>query len=237
VGLVVFVILWSRRSVLGDVAAEAVVTHATQTAGAPPNQFAFLASGAVWLCFGFFFLTTAAFGILQNYSPAILGNVYGVSLALATGGLTAYLLGSAAGMITGGFVAARSNRNDRVIAIALSLAALMALLLASAAVPTIMLLPLMIVMGFGVGLAGPNRDLLVRRAATSQFGKTSFGRVYGFVYSGLDVGLATSPLLFGPLLDAGRFNAALIAVAVLQGASLLTALRVGTTARATAIAT
>jgi MFS family permease len=236
VGLIVFVILWSRRSVLGDVAAEAVVAHSAPAA-APSSQFAFLASGAVWLCFGFFFLTTAAFGILQNYSPAILGNVYGVSLALATGGLTAYLLGSAAGMITGGFVAARSSRNDRVIAIALSLAALMALLLASAAVPTVMLLPLMIVMGFGVGLAGPNRDLLVRRAATSQFGKTSFGRVYGFVYSGLDVGLAASPLLFGPLLDAGRFNAALIAVAVLQGASLLTALRVGTTARATAIAT
>jgi hypothetical protein len=72
----------------------------------------------------------------------------------------------------------------------------------------------------------------VRRAATSKFGKTSFGRVYGFVYSGLDVGLAASPLLFGPLLDAGRFSAALLAIAVLQVASLLTALRVGSTARA-----
>jgi MFS family permease len=236
VGLVVLAILWARRSVLGDEAAQAVVAHSTHPTAAAPNQFAFLASGAVWLCFVFFFLTTAAFGILQNYAPAILGNVYGVSLALATGGLTAYLLGSAAGTITGGFVAARSNRNERVIAVALALAALMALLLAAAAVPTTLLLPLMIVMGFGVGLAGPNRDLLVRRAATSQFGKTSFGRVYGFVYSGLDVGLAASPLLFGPLLDAGRFNAALIAVAVLQAASLLTALRVGTTARAAAIA-
>ena len=72
----------------------------------------------------------------------------------------------------------------------------------------------------------------MRRAATSQFGKASFGRVYGFVYSGLDTGLALSPLIFGPLLDAGRFNAALTAVAVLQAASLLTALRVGTSARA-----
>ena len=47
---------------------------------------------------------------------------------------------------------------------------------------------------------------MVRRAATSRFGKTSFGRVYGFVYSGLDTGPAVSPLLFGPLLDAGRFQ-------------------------------
>jgi hypothetical protein len=55
--------------------------------------------------------------------------------------------------------------------------------------------------------------------------------VYGFVYSGLDTGLALSPLIFGPLLDAGRFSAALAAVAVLQTASLLTAMRVGTAAR------
>jgi hypothetical protein len=48
------------------------------------------------------------------------------------------------------------------------------------------------------------------------------------------VGLAASPLLFGPLLDAGQFNVALLAIAVLQVASLLTALRVGTTARAAA---
>ena len=88
------------------------------------------------------------------------------------------------------------------------------------------------IMGFGVGTAGPNRDLLVRRAATAQFGKASFGRVYGFVYSGLDTGLALSPLIFGPMLDAGRFNAALTSVAVLQTASLLTAMRVGTSARA-----
>lgn len=232
VGATVLAALWLRRSVLGEAAAEAVVSHGRSESVHAPGQFAFLSSGAVWLCFGFFFLTTSAFGILQNYAPAILGNVYGVSLALATGGLTAYLLGSAVGTITGGFVASRNERNDRVIAIALAFAAVMALLLASGAMPTVTLLPLLIAMGFGVGMAGPNRDLLVRRAATSKFGKTSFGRVYGFVYSGLDVGLAASPLLFGPLLDAGRFSAALLAIAVLQVASLLTALRVGSTARA-----
>jgi predicted MFS family arabinose efflux permease len=234
VGATVLAALWLRRSVLGEAGAEAVVSLGRSESAQAPGHFAFLSSGAVWLCFGFFFLTTSAFGILQNYAPAILGNVYGVSLALATGGLTAYLLGSAVGTITGGFVASRNERNDRVIAIALALAAVMALLLASGAMPTATLLPLLIAMGFGVGMAGPNRDLLVRRAATSKFGKTSFGRVYGFVYSGLDVGLAASPLLFGPLLDAGRFSAALLAIAVLQVASLLTALRVGSTARATA---
>jgi hypothetical protein len=90
----------------------------------------------------------------------------------------------------------------------------------------------MATMGFGVGCAGPSRDLLVRKAATAQFGKTSYGRVYGFVYSGLDIGLAASPIIFGPLLDAGQFTAALIGVAVLQVGALLSALRVGQGARA-----
>ena len=82
----------------------------------------------------------------------------------------------------------------------------MAMVLASGSVPSQALWPLMAALGFGVGTAGPGRDLLVRRAATARFGKTSFGRVYGFVYAGLDSGLAMSPVLFGPLLDAGRLT-------------------------------
>jgi MFS family permease len=230
VGFVVLALLIVRRDALHD-AAQAVAPKSTE--GAPaPHQLAFLRSSAVWLCFGFFFLVTSAFGILQNYAPAILGEVYGLPLVLATAGLTAYLLGSAAGMIAGGFVASRRTDSDRVIAYALGGAAVTALLLASGAIPSWLVLPLMALMGFGVGCAGPNRDLLVRKAATAQFGKTSYGRVYGFVYSGLDIGLAVSPLVFGPMLDAGQFTAALAGVAVLQVAALLSALWVGQGARA-----
>jgi MFS family permease len=235
VGAVVLAVLWWRRSVLQDAAAELVASAGSDRGSVRQHQLAFLASPAVWLCFAFFLLTTSAFGILQNFAPAILGNVYNVSLVLATAGLTAYLIGSAVGTITGGFLAARSHHSERVVALALGLAAAMALLLASGWIASALLLPLMALMGFGVGTAGPSRDLLVRRAATSQFGKASFGRVYGFVYSGLDTGLALAPLLFGPLLDAGRFSAALAAVAMLQTASLATALRVGVSARGKAV--
>jgi MFS family permease len=230
VGFVVLALLFVRRDSLHDTAQ--IVTTKAEARSAQQGQFTFLRSGAVWLCFGFFFLATGAFGILQNYAPAILGHVYGLPLVLATAGLTAYLLGSAAGMIVGGFVASRRADSDRVIAYALGAAALTALLLASGAVPSWLVLPLMATMGFGVGCAGPNRDLLVRKAATAQFGKTSYGRVYGFVYSGLDIGLAVSPIVFGPMLDAGQFTAALIGVAVLQVGALLSALRVGQGARA-----
>jgi hypothetical protein len=55
--------------------------------------------------------------------------------------------------------------------------------------------------------------------------------VYGFVYSGLDAGQALSPLVFGPVLDAGHFREALVAIAFLQIAALLTALRVSSRVR------
>ena len=238
VGAVVLAVLFWRRGMLTNVAEELVVAshHAEADKAVSDNQFAFLRSTAVWMCLAFFFFSTAAFGILQNYSPAILGNVYGVSLVVATGSLTAYLLGSAAGTITGGFLASRNERNERLIAIALGFSALMALLLASGQIGAALVFPVMALMGFGVGTSGPNRDLLVRRAATSQFGKAAFGRIYGFVYSGLDVGLALSPLAFGPLLDAGKFQAALVAVAVLQIAALATAMRIGHAARGRAVA-
>lgn len=234
VGFVVLALLVARRHVLDERTAEAVVAPRADGRGAEGGQFAFLRSGAVWMCFAFFLLTTGAFGVLQNYSPAILAQVYGFSLVVATTGLTAYLLGSAGGMVTGGFIAARGWDSDFVIAVALACAAATALALASGGVPVWSVLPLMVAMGFGVGVAGPNRDLLVRKAATARFGKASYGRVYGFVYSGLDIGLAASPILFGPLLDAGHFQAALVGIACLQVAALLGALRVGRGARALA---
>lgn len=225
VAATVLALLWSRRHLLGAAAADVVVSAPGSTATAEPTRhLAFLSSGAVWMSFAFFLVTTMAFGVLQNYAPAILSTVYGVSLVAANGGLTSYLLGSGAGMILGGFVA---ERGDKMVGAALAFAAVMSAILASGAMPTLALWPLMAAMGFGVGIAGPGRDLLVRRAATSRFGRSSFGRVYGFVYSGLDSGQALAPVLFGPLLDAGHFREVLVAIALLQGSGLFFALHVG----------
>jgi len=228
IGAVVFTTLCLRRRSLVD--GEGLITSRAAKDEAPheTGQFAFLASGAVWLSFAFFLLTTMAFGILQNFAPAILSHVYGVSLIVASSGLTAYLVGSGTGMLSAGFL---RDRADRIVPPSLGFAAVMAAVLASGKMPAVALWPLMVGLGFGVGFAGPGRDLLVRRAATSRFGRSSFGRVYGFVYSGLDTGQALSPLVFGPVLDAGRFRQPLIAIALLQAAALLTALRVSSRTR------
>jgi len=204
-------------------------------AAAPPDArpvFAFLGLGAVWTCFLFFLVSTMAFGALQNFGPPVFRQSYGLSLGAAASALTAYLVGSAGGIVVGGFLAARHEAHDRVIALGLSAAALAALALATGAAPAWAVLPAMTFIGFCTGGATPSRDLLVRHAALARAGAGAFGRVYGFVYSGLDVGLALAPLLFGRLLDAGHFRSVLAGVALLQGLAILAALAAGRFAEA-----
>ena len=188
--------------------------------------FAFLGSPAVWTCFAFFFLITTAFGAIQNFATPILQNLHGLSLAVAASALSAYLLGGAAGILGGGLLA-RKGDHERLIALALGAAALLAVALATLPLPSWSVLPLMAGIGFCTGVAGPSRDLLVRRVATSRFGQAAYGRVYGFVYSGLDAGLALAPIVFGVFMDHGRFAQVLIGIAMLQALAIFTALRVG----------
>jgi MFS family permease len=229
VGVAALLFLFANRRTLQDAAS--LVAEGTRRRG---GSFAFLGAPVVWMCFLFFFLAVMAFGGLQNFAPAILRDTYGVTLAFATTALTAYLLGSAAGVGVGGFFASHGERQDRLVAYALSAAAMCSILLATAAFPGWSVVGLMAAMGFGVGFSGPSRDILVRRAATSTFGTGAFGRVYGFVYSGIDAGLALAPLVFGPFMDAGQPTHVLWGVATLQVLAIVAALSVGFRSRSAA---
>lgn len=176
----------------------------------------FLKVSQVWLCFAFFFLTTMAFGAFQGYGVPLLQSWYGLPLSLAATGLTAFLMGGAGGVLVGGVLASRSDAHDRLVAIFLISAAALAGALALGWASAWMAVPAMAAIGFCNGVAAPSRDILVRRAAASRFGASAYGRIYGLVYSGLDAGLALSPLVFGPLMDAGAFASVLAVVALLQ---------------------
>ena len=174
-------------------------------AGAQPrgdaNMWAFLRAPMVWFAFAFFFFATFGFGALQNFAPVLLRELFDLSLAASTSALSIYLLGGSAGLVLGGFLAKPGNRHERYVLGAFSSGVVFALALAFIPMPSWLVLPVMALMGFGVGIAGPSRDLLVRAATKARLGEGAFGRVYGMVYSGLDVGLAISPIAFGMLLD------------------------------------
>lgn len=189
--------------------------------------FGFLKLLVIWLCFLFFFCNSFALGILQNFAPSIFNATYHVGLEISTGGLTAYMIGSIIGVLSGAYVAKVFKRSDHVIAASMSVSAVMSILLASQGLGPWCVLPLMFLMGLGVGVATPSRDLLIRGACMKFLGTNSFGRVYGFTYCGMDVGQTLAPLVAGPLLDAGFFSLALVLVGVFQTGALLTALGVG----------
>ncbi len=219
VALPAIILLWLFRAQLESAPVK-------QTIATTHGTFAFLGVGTIWLCFAFFFLTTTAFGTFQNYGTPVLQHIYGLSLTVAASALSTFLLVAALGIFVGGFIAQR-HMHDHIIAIALSIAAALALILSLAVIQPWAVLPVMGGIGFFSGIAGPSRDLLVRRAATARFGQAAYGRIYGFVYSGLDIGLAVAPLFFGPLMDKGQFASVLVGIAIFQALSVLTALGVG----------
>ncbi|MCB1745726.1 MAG: MFS transporter [Gammaproteobacteria bacterium] len=218
---------WWARGVLGRVAATPAAASASP---APAPALAFLRLRAVWLCFGFFACVAAALGGVQGFSPTVFERSYGLALGPAAMSVTFYMLASGAGMLVGGWLVTRSRVLERNITVALLLAVAAALLVASGWPAASLALALMAVMGFGSGLSGPSRDLLIRAAAPP--GAT--GRVYGVVYSGLDVGIAVGPPLLGRMLDHGIVGGIYYVVAACLFAGVVLARGVAAHTRAVA---
>ena len=188
------------------------------------SDLAFMRLPVVWWCFAFFLLSTMTLAVIQNFSVPILKALQDVSLETASLTLTAYMLCGAVGMLAGGFVAARFPLwSDRVVALCMSLAALLMVLCASGLLGAGGTLVVLAATGFAVGVGGPSRDLMIKKATP----KGATGRVYGMVYSGLDVGFAISPLVFGVFMDRGWYAATLLGAALVLLLSVGAALGVG----------
>lgn len=201
------------------------------TASTPPqgqargsHDLAFLRLPVVWWCFAFFLLSTVTLAVVQNFSVPILKALHGVSFERASMTLTAYMLCGAVGMLVGGFVAARWPRwSDRVVAACMTSAAMLMALCASGLFGSVGTLWVLAATGFAVGVGGPSRDLMIKKATP----KGATGRVYGLVYSGLDVGFALSPVVFGAFMDRGWYQATLLGAALVLLFSVGAALGVG----------
>jgi MFS transporter, FSR family, fosmidomycin resistance protein len=176
-----------------------------------------------WVAFGFFFFSTLVLGAVENFGPSLLRELYGLSLAAATSGLTFYLVGGAAGLIVGGFLVSSGKGQEKVVGLCFLGSASLALLLSLAVAPGWTVIGIMAAMGFGVGIAGPSRDMLVRQSTVASLGKGAFGRIYGLVYSGADVGLAAAPLIFGMMMDAGKPRFVFAGVSIALGIGILAA--------------
>ena len=194
------------------------------------GAFAFLRLPSVWLCFSFFFFSTAALAAIQSFAGPALSQMYGLPPTTTAYVVTGYMLAGVAGMLIGGSLAARAVRLERLIGLCLSGSALLLVVVGSGWLPGTWAMAFASLAGFGTGLAGPSRDMLIRRASPP--GAT--GRVYGTVYSGLDVGFALAAPMFGWLLDHGRPNSVFAVAAALLALGVLSAAMVATLTRARA---
>ncbi|VFR32307.1 putative transmembrane transport protein [plant metagenome] len=205
VGAVLVLTLVARKLLDGEIGEQdsakggAPVAPAVGPTTVAGTLAALLAKPALWGAFLFFAMGSIAFSAVQNYTIPLLGSLYALSAVAASSALSGYMVASATGILAGGFLVSTTPRTERIVAASLCLAGLMLVLLALGGVPAWLAAPAVALAGFFSGLAGPSRDMLIRRVTP----RGSLGSVYGLVYSGMDVGAALGPLVFGLMLDAG----------------------------------
>ena len=156
-----------------------------------------LMSPAVISLIGFFTLLALSSGALTNYSAVALTQVYGMTLSAANVALTCLLVASAVGVLAGGFIADATKRHGDVAGFGFGGAAVLILLVGTVDLGPILLAVVMAGAGFLSGMISPSRDMLVRAASPPG----AFGRVFGIVTTGFNIGGIFGPLLGGWIMD------------------------------------
>ncbi len=221
--LVVIAVLWLNRQHLTIETASAARPERPTPAHAPGDgSFAFLAIPAVWMCFAFFFLYAVVISGVQAFAPEAARQLHDVPMRWAAMCLTFYMVASAGGMVLGGFLAVDPSRCERIVGVGFGIAAVFALTIGFAPLAPMAVPALFVLMGVAAGIAAPSRDLIVKRAAPPN----ATGRVYGVVYSGLDIGQAAAPLVFGSLMDMHRPADVWLGIAIVQGLLIASAFNV-----------
>ncbi len=224
-------VLTHREQLVDHRVKDRAATH--HHAGKP--MIALFMQPAILLCMVYFALIAANTVGIQQFAVPAWASMFGVSENYAALCLIVFIVGSASGVLVGGLFADRVRRHDRVAIWGLLIAGALTVPIATQAVPPALLLPLLALAGAAGGVTGPSRDMIVRGATPPG----ASGKVFGFVYSGLDVGSFSAPPVFGFLMGAGM-PAMIFWIAVglyVINACLVMAIRQNTAVRAAPLPT
>jgi MFS transporter, FSR family, fosmidomycin resistance protein len=197
-----------------------ITVHATKKS--LKTEASVLFTTPVVLCFAYFTVFAAGLAGLQSFGVSATVEQYQVAATTASSALTAYLVSAALGILAGGFVASRTSRHDFVAAAGMGVNAIAILVVAMHLIPGGAVALALAIAGFASGMVAPSRDLIVRASTPPG----AAGRVFGFVYAGLDVGSLATPVLYGWMLDHGMPQAVFYTVAAFTFAAMLTVLLV-----------
>jgi FSR family fosmidomycin resistance protein-like MFS transporter len=148
-------------------------------------------------------------GGIYNYSVVAFGALYGTPVTTANAALTGYLVLSSIGVLAGGFLVTRTTRHGSVAGLGLLATGLLTALAGEIDLGGLGLIVAMTAAGFFSGVIMPSRDMIVREITPPG----SFGKVFGFVNSGFNIGGIIAPLIFGAIMDHGSPRLVFLTVA------------------------
>ncbi len=114
--------------------------------------------------------------------------------------LTGLLLMNAVGVLAGGVLASRTSSHATVAGLGLAFAGIVTALVGLIGFSSYALVLMTSLSGLFVGIASPSRDMLVHAVTPPG----AFGRVFGFVSSGFNIGSMFAPMIYGMMMDHGQ---------------------------------
>jgi MFS transporter, FSR family, fosmidomycin resistance protein len=159
-----------------------------------------LMTPAIVLNLAFFTLTALMGNGLNTYLVVALGALHATPTAIANVALTSLLAMNAIGVLAGGVLAGRVRQHALIAASGLTIGGVVTALIGFFDFAPAALITLMGLSGFSVGATYPSRDMLVRAVTPPG----AYGRVFGFVSTGFNIGASIAPIVYGMLMDHGQ---------------------------------
>ena len=151
-----------------------------------------LLSGPILRNLLFFFCIAMANGGIQTFTVVAWAPSTARRPRPPISALSGFLLFSAAGVLLGGIIADRTPHHEWVAAVGFACTSAMAILMGWVDMPAVVLIIVMSLGGLLNGIIQPSRDMMVRAVTPPG----SFGKVFGFVTTGFNLGGMVAPLLY-----------------------------------------
>jgi FSR family fosmidomycin resistance protein-like MFS transporter len=173
------------------------VKSAAPRGGSTKDGMALLLSRAALMLFAFQLVYAMGFAGIRNFTVVALPAIWGVSAEVVAGALTGYLLAASVGNMVGGWLADKTGNPGRVFTFSIITLAVIIASLGAVPMSAALLTTALLTAGVLQGSLLPARDMLVRQIAPPG----QIGKLFGFTSSGLALGNAITPALFGWVMD------------------------------------
>ena len=217
-GFAVAALLALRGDRLMDRVQPGKETRAAQAGETRAGGWRLLFSAPILQNLLFFVLLAITSGGVSNYSVVALGALYATPVSIANAALSAFLLLSALGVLAGGWFAVRTSHHAFVASLGLLATGAAVLLVGTVDLGTVLLIVMMAAGGLANGIIMPSRDMIVRAVTP----RGSYGKVFGFVTTGFNIGGILAPPIYGALMDHGHARAVFLVVGLASIAAIVT---------------